>query len=246
MTTRGEGREATYIAHVIGFIGLIPLLVQSHPQFISIFVETCSFLNSSAETCPWFLEKTPGRFIIIWMYIIIPPCIVLFLFKNPKLMPKENPSFEDIWKTLPHRRMWIQEYIKEFFKDLRLLWIHRIFSKFYLKNIRVDSFKVPRSWPNYENTLERFFNHIVRLYDEDKDVDYELRFSKDFDTIAWRENKKGEFKYNELKSIAKSELPNNIKLFTWTTVYGVYWNTWRSIRRLFVKKANIKQMKKNN
>ena len=126
------------------------------------------------------------------------------------------------------------------------------------KSYLFDSFDFPRYWEksfetpeekekyNYEKVISEFFETMFRVYIENLNQSYEIKFSRDFQHIEIRWNNKSGEKFNNTKKdlydkIFSEEAFKNIKIFTWIFPFGLYWNLRRRIKQIILKIKNYKR-----
>ena len=117
---------------------------------------------------------------------------------------------------------------------LFICWIISWFIKKDYKPYGIISFKPPEYWPKYREMIHDFFPYMFRVYIKNLDQNFEVKFGRDFQRIElrWTEPDDDIFtdKRNEsYQNVFCEDKLKNIKIFTWITPFGLYWN----LRRLF-------------
>ena len=115
------------------------------------------------------------------------------------------------------------------------------------KSYLFDSFYFPRYWEesseekekyNYKKVTSEFFESMFRVYIENLNQSYEIKFARDFQNIEIRWNNKSGEKFNNTKKglydkIFSEEKFKYIKIFTWIFPFGLCWNLIRLFKNLF-------------
>ena len=116
------------------------------------------------------------------------------------------------------------------FKIIPLI-ICRIIRCFIKQKYGFFSVNVPEYWDQYNEIKKSFFRPMLRLYIYDNKTNYEIKFNRDFQQIQVRFSDKGDskFKHKNTDSYGKVFFDDlkPIKIFSWITPFGLYWNLIR-------------------
>ena len=114
------------------------------------------------------------------------------------------------------------------------LTICLIIRRFIKQKSGFHSVNVPEYWDQYNEIKKNFFRPMLRLYIDDNDKNYEIKFNKDFQQIQVRFSDKASsrYKYDKMAPYDKifSGDLEQIKIFAWITPFGLFWNLIRIIK----------------
>ena len=227
-----------------------------------VFVTTVIILigsisDFSSLVLDFFPNWTDSQGLIKLCYVILAFCILVIVWwKNEKPKLQENKADRSSLKTYGYRFFYWKQICREYllniisFKIIPLFicWIISWFIKKDYKSYGINRFKLPEHWPKYKEMMHDFFQYMFRVYITNLDQNFEVKFGRDFQRIElrWTEPDDDIFcdKRNEsYQNVFCEDELKNIKIFTWITPFGLYWN----LRRLFraIKICLYKLLMKN-
>ena len=213
------------------FITLIIVLIGASPAFSDLVLDFFPDLNQYQKWIKLFF------ILIFWSSL----GLVYWQEKHLKY-DKATWSEADLDKTT--KEVIFQTRLQMIFKDYPLniitlkiipLIICRII-RYFIKQRKYlfHCFNLPKDWTQYNEIKKSFFRPMLRLYIHDNDKNYEIKFNRDFQQIQLRFSDKASSHYKHEKmdsydTIFSGDL-EQIKIFSWITPFGLFWNLIRIIK----------------
>lgn len=175
-------------------------------------------------------------------------------WKKTQYEEEQNKSDEELleesikeakWLTLKQHifKRWPLNIITLKVIPLIICWIiERLFINRKCGLYHMNSFDFPEDWENYTKITSKFFKRMFRVtiqISSKIDKTYEVKFGRDFKYIEIRwtnENYFNEPKKDLYENIFSENNLKHIKIFTWVTPFGLYWN----LRRFLIKIKKLK------
>ena len=151
------------------------------------------------------------------------------LLKEKKIMRKFHCL---TWRQKIFKN-WPLNIITFKFIPLLICWIISLFVNKKYKPYGIDSFKFPKDWEDYKEKIKKYYKIIFGIHISNPFRSYEVKFGKDFQHIEIRWTNANERKFNNskkelYKNIFSVDELKHIKIFTWVTPFGLYWNLKRT------------------
>ena len=216
------------------FITLIIILIGASPAFSDLILDFLPELNNYWQGILKLLFIVFGFLILFFVYWQSKKC-VLDYGKANEFEYLDNIVKKSIKKTIFKTRMqtvFIEWPLNIITLKIIPLIICRIIRCFIKQKGGFLSVNVPKYWDQYNEIKKSFFRPMLRLYIDDNKTNYEMKFNRDFRKIQVRFSEKGDSKFKPTEQIDSYEKVFSgdlkpIKIFSWITPFGLYWNLIR-------------------
>ena len=214
------------------------IVISTSPVFYEVLYDFFIYFEFDISCYKGFIQLGYILLIGIWF-------IVLYIKDKKEDIPqdKSQTNYNKFRKTM--LRVRIRRCLIDIFTLRFIPLIICLFIKKYknIKNIDLHFFDISKTgWEDSNTLLKENYDSVIRIYDENKDINYEIMFCKDFENINLRMSEKGQTKYGKVKKSPYKVLNNDVKDFSFLTPFGLRWNFRRMLKNM--KKSIYKKYKK--